>query len=153
MQRPSLPWFWILLPALILLLPGPARRVVLDLLGGLTLTLLLLPLLVGGLALIGWQLLRRRLRTCEACGFSSLGSPVCPACGTPFSAGPFVGDGPETPASSIWNRRVDQDLDARNVTINVEAVDVGRGTGGVSPPAHGTSDPPVAGGTPPPSAS
>jgi hypothetical protein len=111
MQRPSIPWFWILLPVLFLVLPGPARRLLLDLLGGLTLTLLLLPLLVGGLAVLGWQILRRRLRTCEACGFSSLGSPVCPACGTPFTEGV-----------------TDRDLDARNVTINVEAVDVGLGS-------------------------
>jgi hypothetical protein len=132
MQRPSIPWFWILLPVLFLVLPGPARRLLLDLLGGLTLTLLLLPLLVGGLAVLGWQVLRRRLRTCEACGFSSLGSPVCPACGTPFPEGAFPGDRTTSRAApGIWKGRTDRDLDARNVTINVEAVDVG---GGVAPP-------------------
>jgi hypothetical protein len=129
MQRPSIPWFWILLPVLFLVLPGPARRLLLDLLGGLTLTLLLLPLLVGGLAVLGWQILRRRLRTCEACGFSSLGSPVCPACGTPFTEGAFPGNREGSPAApGIWKGRTDRDMDARNVTINVEAVDVGLGS-------------------------
>ena len=129
MQRPSIPWFWILLPVLFLVLPGPARRLLLDLLGGLTLTLLLLPLLVGGLAVLGWQILRRRLRTCEACGFSSLGSPVCPACGTPFTEGAFSGNREDSPAATgIWKGRIDTDMDARNVTINVEAVDVGLGS-------------------------
>ncbi|MEB3322014.1 MAG: hypothetical protein VKI81_04235 [Synechococcaceae cyanobacterium] len=107
MQRPSFPWIWILLPLLILLLPGPVRGLLLDLLGGLTLTLLLLPLLLGGAALIGWQILRRRLRTCQVCGFSSLGSPLCPSCGTPFPQ-----DGPTA------------EVNPANVTINVEAVDV-----------------------------
>jgi hypothetical protein len=154
MQRSSFPWFWILLPALILVLPGPARRILLDLLGGLTLTLLLLPLLMGGLALIGWQLLRKRLRTCEACGFSSLGVTACPACGTPFAEGPFVADGADAPdAGGTWKARTDRELDARNVTINVEAVDVGNGAGGETTPAAGTSERPPPGRRPPPSAS
>jgi hypothetical protein len=154
MQRSSIPWFWILLPALILVLPGPARRLLLDLLGGLTLTLLLLPLLVGGLALIGWQLLRRRLRTCGACGFSSLGSTVCPACGTPFSEGEFMADGPEAPeGGGIWSRRGDRELDARDVTINVEAVDVGNAASSATPPGAGESEGSAPGGTQPPSAS
>lgn len=126
-QRPSVPWFWILLPVLVLLLPGPARRLVLDLVGGITLTLLLLPLLAGGLGLIAWQILRRRLRTCESCGFSSLGSEVCPACGTAFrdaSTGEGQGDSRHPDPRAFWADRSDQNIDARNVTINVDAVDV-----------------------------
>ena len=42
----SLPWGWIALAAFLLLLPGPAGRLLLDLIGGLTLTLLLLLLRV-----------------------------------------------------------------------------------------------------------
>jgi hypothetical protein len=153
MQRSSFPWFWILLPALILVLPGPARRILLDLLGGLTLTLLLLPVLVGGLAFIGWQLLRKRLRTCEACGFSCLGTTTCPACGTPFAEGPFAPDGADAlGAGGIWKGPSDRELDARNVTINVEAVDVESGTGGVSPPPAGPGKSPGPGGRTPPSA-
>lgn len=118
MQR-SIPWFWILLALALLLLPGPAGRLFLDLLGGITLTLLALPLLAGGAALIGWQVLKRRLRTCSACGASSLGSALCPACGTPFadadSAGPWPQGGVGT-----GNR----EIDPRNVTINVDAVEV-----------------------------
>jgi hypothetical protein len=113
MRRTSLAWGWILLPLLILLLPGPARALLIDILGGITLTLLLLPLLAGGAAFLGWQLLRRRLRTCAVCGFSSLGSSVCPACGAPFEEGAAHGmDGLAA-------------ADPRDVTINVEAVDVG----------------------------
>lgn len=110
----SFPWFWILLAALLLLLPGPAGRLLLDLLGGLTLTLLLLPLLAGGAAWIGWQVLRSRLRTCEVCGVSSFASDSCPACGASFAAA--------SGATGFSERTVE--VDASRMTINVEAVDV-----------------------------
>lgn len=99
------PWFWILLALLVLLVPGPVGRVLLDVLGGLTLTILLLPLLAGGAALIAWQLLQRRLQPCPACGFRSAGLSLCPACGHRFDAN---GSGSE--------------IEASQVTITVEAV-------------------------------
>jgi hypothetical protein len=111
----SLPWFWILLAALLLLLPGPAGRLLLDLLGGLTLTLLVLPLLGGAAVWIGWQVLRSRLRTCASCGVSSFAQESCPACGAPFN----LSDA-EAAAAAV----VDNGLDASQVTINVEAVAV-----------------------------
>ena len=80
-MKPTIPWFWILIPAALLLLPGPAGRLLLDLLGGLTLTILLLPLLAGAAGLVVWQVLKRRLTTCPACGFVSTGLDQCPACG------------------------------------------------------------------------
>jgi hypothetical protein len=119
MGRPS-PWLWLLL-ALLLLAPTPIGRLLLDLLGGLTLTLLLLPLLAGGAALIGWQLLKRRLRTCPSCGTASLGQPVCPACGTLLDPG----QGGDSNRGSV-------DIDPRNVTINVEATDVENDPGDAS---------------------
>jgi hypothetical protein len=122
----SLPWFWIVLAGLLLLLPGPAGRLLLDLIGGLTLTILLLPLLAGGAALIGWQLLRRRLRTCAACGFTSLGSGPCPACGESFE-GPGASQGVPFPSAA---NGVDAGIDPRTATINVQAVDVSEGREG-----------------------
>ena len=113
----SLPWGWILLAGLLLLIPGPAGRLLLDILGGLTLTLLLLPLLLGAAALIGWRLLSRRLVTCSACGAPSIGMSQCPSCGASMSA------------SGASN--VDGDVDASSATITVDAVAVDR------PPAAG----------------
>jgi hypothetical protein len=113
----SFPWGWILLAGLLLLIPGPAGRLLLELLGGLTLTLLLLPLLVGAAALIGWRLLSRRLVTCPACGAPNIGMSQCPSCGAPMSA---------VDASDI-----DGDVDASSATITVDAVAVDR------PPAAG----------------
>jgi hypothetical protein len=108
-QRP-IPWIWIGLGALLLLLgPGPAGRLLIDLLGGITLTLLLLPLLLGGAGWIGWQLLRRQLRTCEVCGFSRVGGEACPACGA-VSPAAQAGDVPV--------------VDVREMTIDVVATDL-----------------------------
>lgn len=115
MSRP-LPWFWIGLAALLLLLPLPAGRLLLDLLGGLTLTLLLLPLLAGAAAWIGWQVLRSRLRTCSVCGVTSLSQQRCPACGASLD---------HADAGSSAAAAAQPDLDASQVTINVEAVEVG----------------------------
>jgi len=114
MSRP-LPWFWISLAAVLLLLPSPVGRFLLDLLGGLTLTLLLLPLLGGAAAWIGWQVLRSRLRPCPVCGFSSMGLDACPACGAPMQA-----DG----TGSTGVTRSGPEIDASQMTINVEAVEV-----------------------------
>ncbi|MEB3332534.1 MAG: hypothetical protein VKI83_08590 [Synechococcaceae cyanobacterium] len=106
-MQSRIPWFWILLALLVLLVPGPAGRVLLDVLGGLTLTILLLPLLAGGAAWLAWQLLQRRLQPCSACGFRSAGLVACPACGHPFD---LAGSTAE--------------IEASQVTITVEAVDV-----------------------------
>jgi hypothetical protein len=116
MQRP-IPWLWISLIVGLLLLPGSFGRLLLQLLSGITLALVALPLIAGGAALIGWQILKRRLRTCSSCGVTSLGSGNCPACGSPFVSEPMgvasdpFGGPPEG-------------VDASNLTINVDAVEV-----------------------------
>jgi hypothetical protein len=128
MQRPSIPWFWILIAAILLLAPGPAGRLLLDLLGGITITILVAPLLLAAVGFVGWQILQRRIRQCPACGFSGVGGTVCPACGTLYqqgsngngSAGEPLGT-PEATAQVV-DRLVD--LDASQVTIDVRATDV-----------------------------
>ena len=78
------PLLWLLLLAL-LLLPTAAGRVLLDLAGGLLITLLALPVVLGGLGWIGWKVLQSRVRTCEACGLSTMTTDAqCPACGSPL---------------------------------------------------------------------
>lgn len=124
MQQRSIPWLWIAVGALLLLGPGPAGRLLIDVLGGITLTVLLLPLLLGAAGWVGWQILQRRLRTCQACGFTSMGGDVCPACGTPYvvNSGPS-GAGPSAPP----------EIDARDVIIDVTASEVSPRTPGGKP--------------------
>jgi hypothetical protein len=115
MQRPSLPWFWIALALFLLLLPGPVRRLLLEIAGGFTLLVFVIPLLAAGLGLLAWQFYRRRFRTCAKCGMVSMGTSQCPACGAELdSSAAGLGFGPN-----------DDELNASDVTINVSAVDVG----------------------------
>ena len=72
MQR-SNTWIWLLLLALLLLAPGPAGRFLLDLVGGLTLLFLLLPLLLGAAGFVAWKVLQSRL------AFHSPFSTLCSA--------------------------------------------------------------------------
>lgn len=109
MPRP-LPWFWIALALLLLLAPSPAGRLLLDLIGGLTVTVLLLPVLFGVAGFVGWQVLQRRAQTCSVCGFRAIGLEQCPACGTPY--------GPSSDGGSAVS-----DLDASQATIDVEVIE------------------------------
>jgi len=115
MQRPTLPWSWIALALLLLLLPGPVRRLLFEIAGGFTFLVLVIPLLAAGLGLLAWQFYRRRFRTCAQCGMVTMGTSQCPACGADLdSSAAGLGFGPNG-----------DELNASDVTINVSAVDVG----------------------------
>ncbi len=86
MQRP-IPWLWFALAAVLLLAPGLVGRLLLNVLEGVTLLLVMGPLLLAGAGVLAWQLAKRRLVTCPACGSVSLGQSACPACGYGFGAG------------------------------------------------------------------
>ncbi|MCP9885739.1 zinc ribbon domain-containing protein [Synechococcus sp. ATX 2A4] len=81
MER-RIPWVWIVLGALLLLAPGPVGRLILDLLGGLTLVIVLLPFLLAGGGWVAWRILSSRVRTCSTCGLTTMALEQCPACGS-----------------------------------------------------------------------
>ena len=109
-RPPALLWFAVLL---LLLLPTAAGRVLLDLVGGVALVLLALPLLLTGLGWIGWKVLQTRIVKCPACGTASVkGVERCPACGTFMKVG--------STASASGNDAVP----ASDVTIDVSAQEV-----------------------------
>lgn len=140
----QLPWFLILLAGLLLVAPTPLSRLLLDLLGGLTLAILLLPLLLAGAGALAFQLLRRRVRTCTVCGLSCMATTTCPACGAPLSSadassrahntqpGPVAQALPKVFTSWLWSdgkvpseeASSDDNLDVSDVTIDVESKDV-----------------------------
>ncbi|MEB3199895.1 MAG: hypothetical protein VKK62_05140 [Synechococcaceae cyanobacterium] len=126
MNRPVV-WIWLLLGLIVLMLPGPAGRLLLDLLGGITLLLLLAPLVLAGLGLLAWRVLSSRLRTCPSCGLTSFRSDpaVCPACGWSELDAAQVESGVADPAMGSWGVRRDAaEIPASDITITVTATGV-----------------------------
>lgn len=109
------PLVWLL--ALLLLLPTPVGRALIDVLGGVALVLLALPFILGGLGWIGWKVLQSRMKVCPNCGAASLQqTPVCAVCGSAFS---------EPDDSQPESSRFEADsTPASSVTIDVTAEDV-----------------------------
>ena len=109
-RPPALLWFAVLL---LMLMPTAAGRVLLDLVGGVALVLLALPLLLTGLGWIGWKVLQSRMVTCPACGTASVkGVERCPACGTSM------------PVGSTASASANDAVPASDVTIDVTAQEV-----------------------------
>ncbi len=81
MNKPSsLIWMVFIL---LLILPTPAGKFVIDLAGGIFLIITLIPLILGAAGWIAWKRIQSKLQTCGACGSSFLNSQVvCPICGT-----------------------------------------------------------------------
>ena len=112
-RPPAVLWIAVVL---LLLVPTAAGRLLLDLAGGLLLTLLALPLILSGLGWIGWKLLQSRMVTCTACGATGLkGTGVCALCGTPYAnaeASVDAAAAPSTPASDLTIDVIAQDVDS-----------------------------------------
>ena len=112
-RPPAVLWIAVVL---LLLVPTAAGRLLLDLAGGLLLTLLALPLILSGLGWIGWKLLQSRMVTCTACGATSLkGTGVCAVCGTPYAnteSSSAAAAASSTPASDLTIDVIAQDVDS-----------------------------------------
>ena len=81
MNKPSsLIWMVFIL---LVLLPTPAGKFIVDLAGGIFLIIALIPLIVGGVGWFAWNRIQSQLQTCDACGSSFLNNQLnCPICGT-----------------------------------------------------------------------
>ena len=81
MNKPSsLIWMVFIL---LLIVPTPAGKFIIDLAGGIFLTITILPLILGGVGWFAWKRIQSKVKTCEACGSSFLNSQIiCPICGT-----------------------------------------------------------------------
>ena len=114
-RPPAVLWIGVVL---LLLVPTAAGRLLLDLAGGLLLTLLALPLILSGLGWIGWKLLQARMISCDACGATGLkGGGVCAVCGTPYAntggnVAAAAAASPSTPASDLTIDVIAQDVDS-----------------------------------------
>ena len=81
MNKPSsLIWMVFIL---LVILPTPAGKLVVDLAGGIFLVITLIPLILGVIAWFTWKRIQSQVQTCEACGSTFLNSQInCPICGT-----------------------------------------------------------------------
>ena len=81
MNKPSL-LIWMVF-ILLIVLPTPAGKFIIDLAGGIFLIITIIPLILGGLGWFAWKIIQSKIQTCEACGSNFLNTQlVCPVCGT-----------------------------------------------------------------------
>ena len=80
MNKPSaLIWMVFIL---LLILPTPAGKFIIDLAGGIFLAITIIPLILGGIGWLTWKRIQSKVQTCEACGSNFLNSQtICPICG------------------------------------------------------------------------
>ena len=81
MNKPSsLIWMVFIL---LIILPTPAGKFIIDLAGGVFLIITIIPLFLVGIGWFTWKRIQAKLQTCEACGSSFLNNQmICPICGT-----------------------------------------------------------------------
>ena len=81
MNKPSsLIWMVFIL---LLIVPTPAGKLIIDLAGGIFILITLVPLILGGVGWLAWNRIQSNLQTCETCGSSFINSQIiCPICGT-----------------------------------------------------------------------
>tara|TARA_Y100001968_G_scaffold323015_1_gene360032 strand:+ start:615 stop:941 length:327 start_codon:yes stop_codon:yes gene_type:complete len=80
MNKPS-SLIWMVF-ALLLILPTPAGKLIVDLAGGLFLVITFISIILGGLGWIAWKRIQSQVQTCEVCGTNFLNNQLtCPVCG------------------------------------------------------------------------
>ncbi len=81
MNKPSsLIWMVFIL---LVILPTPAGKFIINLAGGLFLIITILPLILGGIGWFAWKRIQSKVQTCEACGSTYINDQIiCPICGT-----------------------------------------------------------------------
>tara|TARA_B100000579_G_scaffold421829_1_gene423109 strand:+ start:1407 stop:1733 length:327 start_codon:yes stop_codon:yes gene_type:complete len=85
MNKPS-SLIWMVL-ILLLVIPTPAGKFIIDLAGGIFLIITIIPLIIGGVGWLAWKRIKSKVETCEACGSSFLNNQSnCPICGSNIRA-------------------------------------------------------------------
>jgi len=79
-QPSSLIWMVFIL---LIILPTPAGKFIIDLAGGIFLFVTIIPLILAGIGWFAWNRIQSKVQICEACGSTFLNSQmICPICGT-----------------------------------------------------------------------
>ena len=67
---------------LLIVLPTPAGKFIIDLAGGIFLIITIIPLILGGIGWFAWKRIQSKVQTCETCGSTFLNTEmICPVCG------------------------------------------------------------------------
>ena len=97
MNKPS-SFIWMVF-ILLVILPTPAGKFILDLAGGIFIFITLIPLILGGIGWFTWKSIQSKVETCEACGSSFLNTQkMCPLCGATIKSNEGILE--NTPASA-----------------------------------------------------
>ena len=81
MNKPS-SFIWMVF-ILLLIVPTPAGKFIIDLASGIFIIITIVPLILGGVAWFAWKRIQSTVQTCENCGSSFINSQIiCPICGT-----------------------------------------------------------------------
>ena len=84
MNKPS-SFIWMVL-ILLLIVPTPAGKFIIDLAGGIFIIITIVPLILGGVGWFAWKRIQSKVQTCENCGSTFINSQtICPICGTNIS--------------------------------------------------------------------
>ena len=80
MNKPSsLIWMVFIL---LVILPTPAGKLIIDLASGIFLIITIIPLILGGIGWFTWKRIQSKVQACEACGSTFLNTQIiCPICG------------------------------------------------------------------------
>ena len=107
MNKPSsLIWMVFIL---LIILPTPAGKFIIDLAGGIFLIITIIPLILGGIGWLAWKRIQSKVQTCEACGSTFLNSQmICPICGTTI----------------INNANILENIPASAATIDIKSEDI-----------------------------
>ena len=111
MNKPSsLIWMVFIL---LIIVPTPAGKFILDLASGILLIIALIPLLLGGIGWVAWKRIKSNMTICNACGSTFLNSQIiCPICGTTINNTKEILE--NIPASAATIDIKSEDLDSKN---------------------------------------
>ena len=108
MNKPS-SLLWMVLIILIIL-PTPAGKIIINLAGGIFLIITVIPLILGGIGWFTWKRIQSNVQACEACGSTILNSQIsCPICGATIkNTGDMLKDIPASGATiDIKSEKID----------------------------------------------
>ena len=111
MNKPS-SLIWMVF-VLLVILPTPAGKFIIDLAGGLFLVITIIPLLLGGIGWFAWRKIQSKIQRCEACGSTFLNNQIsCPICGTTIKNTEDILE--NIPASAATIDIKSEDIDFKN---------------------------------------